>query len=94
MAELGQRATCRSCGEPIEYIGPYWRHVGSRPRHVAEPADAEAAPQSLPRVACLCPTYRRPARLLAKRGIRFAQVISWPLPAALVHQPLHPSGSR
>jgi hypothetical protein len=33
-------ATCRMCGEAIEYVGPYWDHVGEeKPRHPATPVE-------------------------------------------------------
>ncbi len=36
--KLGDRATCKMCSGEIEYIGPYWRHVGEhQPRHPATP---------------------------------------------------------
>jgi hypothetical protein len=34
---LGDLSTCRSCRAPIEFIGPYWRHIGKDPRHPADP---------------------------------------------------------
>lgn len=38
---MGQQAMC-FCGHPIEYVGPYWRHVGKEFRHVAEPVAGPA----------------------------------------------------
>ena len=35
--ELGTVGKCKSCGERIEYVGPYWRHIDSTPRHPAVP---------------------------------------------------------
>lgn len=36
--KIGTLATCKACGQAIEYIGPYWRHVGyEQPRHIAQP---------------------------------------------------------
>lgn len=36
---IGNRATCRMCGKPIHFVGPYWMHVGVlQPRHPAIPA--------------------------------------------------------
>ncbi len=35
---MGDKGTCLQCGHEIEYIGPYWRHVGISPRHIAMPA--------------------------------------------------------
>lgn len=35
--KMGDKSVCKSCGRPIEYVGPYWRHVGKEYRHVAEP---------------------------------------------------------
>lgn len=37
MSQMGDKATCDQCGEVIEYVGPYWRHTASEPRHVAFP---------------------------------------------------------
>ena len=37
--KLGDRSTCRQCGKPIEFIAPYWRHIGTDPRHAAKPFD-------------------------------------------------------
>lgn len=34
---MGTRTTCESCGHPIEYVGPFWRHVGKQFRHPATP---------------------------------------------------------
>ena len=42
MPELGDKSTCRMCGEEIEYIGPYWRHTQSNPRHPALPVEIKA----------------------------------------------------
>jgi hypothetical protein len=40
--KLGARAVCKMCGEPIEYIGPYWQHIGEmQPRHPALPKERE-----------------------------------------------------
>ena len=38
---FGDKAICKSCGNPIIYIGPYWKHnTGDwQPRHIAEPKD-------------------------------------------------------
>lgn len=37
---IGTRSTCTMCGEPIEYVGPYWRHLGeNQPRHPATPKE-------------------------------------------------------
>lgn len=37
--QKGARTTCSMCNETIEYIGPYWRHIGEiQPRHPALPA--------------------------------------------------------
>jgi len=35
--KIGEISLCRSCEEKIEYVGPYWRHVNSSPRHPAIP---------------------------------------------------------
>jgi hypothetical protein len=35
--KLGTKDVCKPCGEPIEYIGPYWRHIDSSPRRPAMP---------------------------------------------------------
>lgn len=35
----GTRASCRACDKLIEYVGPYWRHIGAQPRHIAEPKE-------------------------------------------------------
>jgi hypothetical protein len=37
LPKLGEKSTCCDCGTEIEYIGVYWRHVGTNPRHVARP---------------------------------------------------------
>jgi len=37
--ELGARSRCRACGNNIVYVGPYWRHEGLQPRHIAVPDD-------------------------------------------------------
>lgn len=38
MPAMGDKATCKSCGKAIEYVGPYWRHLGeNQPRHPAIP---------------------------------------------------------
>lgn len=51
---LGDRAVCRSCGAPIEYIGPAWRHVGAvQPRHIAEPGGESAAMEAGPTLNAL-----------------------------------------
>jgi hypothetical protein len=34
---MGDRAVCRICDQEIEYVGPFWRHLGSAPRHGGEP---------------------------------------------------------
>lgn len=45
--KLGDRDTCTACGEPIEYIGPYWRHLGERqPRHIAQPRKGDDLPHN------------------------------------------------
>lgn len=36
--KIGDRAVCALCGNPIEYIGPHWRHIGQEYRHIARPA--------------------------------------------------------
>lgn len=41
--EMGTLAVCKMCGKPIEYVGPYWRHIGYSPRHPAIPFKAQAA---------------------------------------------------
>lgn len=34
----GMKASCAGCGAEIEYVGPYWRHVGDlQPKHPALP---------------------------------------------------------
>ena len=35
--EMGDKSSCKHCHKPIEYIGPYWRHITYSPRHIAEP---------------------------------------------------------
>lgn len=43
--KTGDRATCSMCGAEIEYVGPYWRHVGeNQPRHPAMPKEEGQAP--------------------------------------------------
>lgn len=41
--KLGDKAACKLCGKPIEYVGPYWRHIGSMQGHQAAPAQAPLA---------------------------------------------------
>lgn len=38
LPKMGDKSLCKSCGKPIEYIGPYWRHTTCSPRHIAIPA--------------------------------------------------------
>ncbi len=40
----GQRAACSACGREIEYVGPYWRHIGLQPRDPATPGAAQPLP--------------------------------------------------
>lgn len=36
------RSRCETCGEAIEYVGPYWDHIGEdKPRHPATPGEGE-----------------------------------------------------
>lgn len=38
----GDRATCATCGQPIDYIGSAWRHTGGqRTNHPAVPVEDE-----------------------------------------------------
>lgn len=38
--QVGTEATCKMCGEPIRYVGPYWEHLGElQPRHPAWPKE-------------------------------------------------------
>ena len=38
--KIGTNAICKSCGNEIEYVNPYWRHTGDwTPRHIAIPED-------------------------------------------------------
>jgi len=37
MPRLGAKSTCKLCGEPIQFLGDYWKHLGSSPRHPAIP---------------------------------------------------------
>lgn len=37
---VGTQSTCKMCGKPIVYVGPFWQHQGLlSPRHPAVPAD-------------------------------------------------------
>lgn len=43
--KTGDKATCSMCSAEIEYVGPYWRHVGeNQPRHPATPKEPGAEP--------------------------------------------------
>jgi hypothetical protein len=44
--KLGTKSICAACGKPIEWIGPYWRHIGPQPRHIATPKPKEAKEKS------------------------------------------------
>ena len=35
---IGSKSVCGSCGEDIVFIGPYWKHVHSSPRHPGAPS--------------------------------------------------------
>lgn len=42
MPNLGDRATCAACQQPIEWRGSNWVHLGEhQPRHIAEPVAFE-----------------------------------------------------
>lgn len=41
--KIGDTSLCRSCGKPIEYIGPYWRHTTTSPRHDGIPTPSLSA---------------------------------------------------
>lgn len=45
--KLGEKSTCSFCGKIIEYIGPYWHHIGAEPRHEARPFYFDAAVESV-----------------------------------------------
>jgi hypothetical protein len=49
---MGDKDTCKTCGEGIEYVGPYWRHTTSTPRHIAIPRykkkDVNIATENVP----------------------------------------------
>jgi hypothetical protein len=47
MPTIGDRSSCQTCGHKIEYVGPYWRHVGCSPRHPGVPADPVTLPVGL-----------------------------------------------
>lgn len=51
MPNLGDRATCAACQQPIEWRGSNWVHLGEhQPRHIAEPVAFEPSnePVELP----------------------------------------------
>jgi NTP pyrophosphatase (non-canonical NTP hydrolase) len=51
MPNLGDRATCAACQQPIEWRGENWAHLGEhQPRHIAEPIAFEPSnePVELP----------------------------------------------
>lgn len=35
--KIGDKSTCSMCKKPIEYVGPYWRHIYGQPRHPGVP---------------------------------------------------------
>jgi hypothetical protein len=35
--KMGDPGVCAACGQPIQYVGPYWRHTLTSPRHPARP---------------------------------------------------------
>jgi hypothetical protein len=46
MAKFGEKSLCATCGQPIHFLGRYWAHQASSPKHPATPltltADGEA----------------------------------------------------
>lgn len=40
---MGDKADCAMCGELIEFVGPYWKHIGHTPRHPAVPGKLHQA---------------------------------------------------
>lgn len=36
--KIGDKGVCTLCGGDIEYVGPYWRHIGANFQHIAAPA--------------------------------------------------------
>lgn len=51
MPNLGDRASCAACQQPIEWRGAHWVHFGEhQPRHIAEPVAFEPSnePVELP----------------------------------------------
>lgn len=41
MPNLGDRATCAACQQPIKWRGENWAHLGEhQPRHIAEPVES------------------------------------------------------
>lgn len=37
--KIDTKSTCLDCGKEIEYVGPFWRHIGYSPRHMAKPIE-------------------------------------------------------
>ena len=49
MPNLGDRATCAACQQPIEWRGENWAHLGEhQPRHIAEPVESPDPPSMRP----------------------------------------------
>src|SRR5262245_45536576 len=51
--KIGERGFCKSCNGLIEYVGPFWRHVGNTPRHSAEPKTDDEKPEQRDPIADL-----------------------------------------